>query len=544
MLRSRAVIITRARSFVGLAGLGTFLGAAFALVRCGDDTSSCDACADVTLTPLTVALTPAEIWIHPSDAKPVAVALARGPGGTGDVAVTIETDAGFTADPLTIADGKTDGTLVVHVPSSFTQGQTTLLVDAKTATASAQAPLIVHVAGASGTPDTSFGTNGVADLAPSVGQEVARAMIALQSGVLVGVTHVEATSSMKVLRLTSAGAIDSSFATTTAPGDLASLAMLPDGRIFAVGSVRNGKSDFAAVRIGAAGGLDPTYEVDTAISGTDDFALAAAIEPGGRLVAAGSAADASVIALARFTQVPLPIVDAGTGTDADADTDSATDSAIDSATDSATDADASPITSHLDPTFGEGGVVIAPADPQTGARSLLVGSDGSLYAIGFASSDVDTLALHFATDGTLDATFGDAGAARVNGVTGAVAATLEPAGTIAVATRTSVFRLSSTGAPGATAQLAANASATSIARDPASGAIYVGGASGNQCFVARYTSALALDATFANQGQLAWTSSDACVVAALGVDDDGKVLAFATVTTSGATHTTVARYWP
>jgi len=521
----------------------------FAFVRCGDDSGKCDACSDVTVTPLTVALTPAEIWIHPSDAKPVAVALARNAGGSGDVAVTIETDAGFTADALTIPDGKSDGTLVVHVPSSFTQGQTTLLVDAKTAGASAQAPLVVHVAGASGTPDTSFGTSGVADLAPGAGQDFARAMIALQSGVLVGATHVEAASAMKVLRLTSAGAIDSAFATTTAPtatmSDLASLAMLPDGRVFAVGSVMNGKSDFAAVRIAAAGGLDPTYAVDTAISGADDFALAAAIEPGGRLVAAGSAADASAFALARWTQVPLPAVDAGSDADADTDADADADADIDAANDASdADADVSPITSHLDPTFGDGGVVIAPLDPSAGARSLLVASDGSLYAIGFANSDADVVALHFATSGALDGTFGDAGVARVNGASGAVAAILEPNGNIVVATRTALFRLSSAGASGATTSLATSSSATSIARDPASGAIYVGGASGNQCFVARYTSALALDATFANAGTLAWSGGDTCVVAALGVDDDGKILAFSTLTTAASSHTAVARYWP
>jgi uncharacterized delta-60 repeat protein len=544
------VNLARTRSFVGLAGLCA-AGACVALVRCGDDSSACDACADVTATPLTIALTPAEIWIHPSDAKPIAVALARNAGGAGDVSVTIETDAGFTADTLTIADGQTAGTLVVHVPPSFTQGETTLTVDAQTPTTLAQATLVVHVAGASGTLDTSFGASGVTALDPGSGQELARAMIALQSGVLVGVTHVETASSMKVLRLTSGGAIDSSFATTTTPGDLASIAMLPDARVFAVGSVQNGKFDFAAVRIAAAGGLDPTYAVGSPISLGDDLAFAAAIQPGGRLVAAGSAADASAIALASWTQAPLPPPDAGpdagdSGADAsDADESDADDASDAVATDATvSDADASPNTAHLDPTFGEGGIVVAPSDPQTGARSLLVGSDGSLYAIGFASSDLDTIALHFGASGALDGAFGDGGVARVNGASGAVAAFLEPSGSIAVATHTSLFRLSSVGAPGSATALPNGANATSIARDPASGAIYVGGSSGTQCLVARYTSALALDATFANAGVLAWTSSDACVVAALGVDDDGNLLALATVTTSGATHAAVARYWP
>jgi uncharacterized delta-60 repeat protein len=504
------------------------------LARCsGDDKTACDgSVCDVTLTPLTVALTPAEIWVHPSDAKTIAVAIARGPNGTGDVSVTIETDAGFSADPLTIADGKTDGTLVVHVPPSFSQGQATLVVDAQTPTALAQAPLVVHVAGASGTLDTSFGAKGVADLSPGNGQDFAHALIALQSGVLVGTTHVEAASSMQVLRLNASGGVDSSFAITTTPGELSSLAMLPDGRVFAVGDVRTTKADFAAVRILAAGGLDPTYAVDTSISLADDLALAAAIEPGGRLVAAGSASGASMIALARYTQVPLPVPDAGA--DADADTDANTDAA--------TDADANPITSHLDPTFGDGGIVTATLTPTTGARALLVAGDGSLFALGFANGDLDTVALHFGTDGTIDGAFGEAGVARMNSVSGAVAALLEPSGDVMFATRTSLGRVSPAGIFSTTAPLLLGA--TSVARDPASGAIYVAGASGTQCAVARYTPAFTLDATFANAGTLSWTSGDTCVVAAVAVDGDGKLVALQTITSASASHAAVSRFWP
>ena len=158
------------------------------LVRCSgdDDSGVCDACADVAPTPLAVAVTPQEIWAHPNAAQPIAVALVRGLGGDGDVAVTIETDAGVTSDPLTIPANASSGSLVVHVAPSFAQGTTTLTVDAQTASALAQASLVVHVAGASGAPDTSFGNGGVADLTPSQGQDLASSMIVLQSGVLVG----------------------------------------------------------------------------------------------------------------------------------------------------------------------------------------------------------------------------------------------------------------------------------------------------------------------------------------------------------------------
>ncbi len=511
------------------------------LARCsGDDTSQCDACVDVTPTPLAVALTPQEIWAHSGDAKPIAIALARGPGGDGDVAVTIESDAGLVADGLSIAAGQSLGTLVVHVPSSFVQGDTAVVIDAASPSALAKATLVVHVAGASGALDTSFGAGGLADLAPSAGQDFARALVSLQNGIVVGATHVETAPSMRILRLTTSGAIDSSFAETSAPGELGSLAMLPDGRIFAVGDVRDTKASFFAVRIFAGGGLDPTYAVTTSISAGDDLAYAGGVEPGGRLVAAGSENDASVLALARYTQVPLPVPDAGS--------DSATDATTDAASDAPSDAvvEASPNTSHLNPTFGEGGLVHLPLDPSAGARSLLVASDGSLFAFGVTQSSL-LVAAHFGTDGSLDTSFGDGGTTSSTGGP-AIAALLEPLGTLLVAQPTGLVRMTSTGAFPAQsfAGLPGGSTATAIARDPASGAIYVGGFTGSPhaCLLVRYTAALALDTAFASAGSLTWSAGDACDVAALAVDDSAKVVVLQSITTAGASHMAVARYWP
>jgi uncharacterized delta-60 repeat protein len=520
-----------------LPAAGVLLAVGASLARCsGDDTSQCDACVDVTPTPLAIALTPQEIWAHPGDAKSIAIALARGPGGDGDVAVTIESDAGLVADGLTISATQTQGALVVHVPASFAQGDTSLVVDAASPSALAKATLVVHVAGASGALDSSFGAGGVADLAPSAGQDFARALVSLQNGVVVGATHVDGASSMRILRLTTSGAIDSSFAETSVPGELGSLAMLPDGRIFAVGDVRDTKASFSAVRIFAGGGLDPTYAVTTSISAGDDIAYAGGVEPGGRLVAAGSENDASVLALARYTQVPLPVPDAGS------------DSATDAATDVVTDAvvEASPNTSHLDPTFGEGGLVHLPLDPSAGARSLLVASDGSLFALGVTQSSL-LVAAHFGTDGSLDTSFGDGGTASSTGGA-AIAAILEPLGTLLVAQPTGLVRMTSTGTfPSQSfAGLPGGSTATAIARDPASGAIYVGGFSGSPhaCLLVRYTAALALDTAFANAGSLTWSAGDACDLAALAVDDAGKVVVLESITTSGASHMAVARFWP
>ncbi len=108
----------------------------------------------------------------------VTITLARGPGGDGDVAVTIEADGGVTADPLTIPAAGVQGTLALHIEPAFNQGETTLTVDCATPSALAQASLIVHVAGASGTLDTSFGSGGFLDLTPPTGNDVSRAMLA------------------------------------------------------------------------------------------------------------------------------------------------------------------------------------------------------------------------------------------------------------------------------------------------------------------------------------------------------------------------------
>ena len=549
---------------------GTVLLAALlagaAVARCSsDDSNACsDASCDVTIEPLAVSLTPEEVWLQPGASTQIQIALARGPGGDGDATVALEDEAGagVTADALTIPAGNTTGTLTVHVAKSFAQGSDATTIDVSTGAAAAQATLTVHVAGASGAPDTSFGSNGVSDLAPSAGQDVAAAMIALQSGVLVGGTHVEtgeagSVSTMKVLRLGSGGGVDGSFAPTSAPGELRAIAMLPDGRVFAVGDARGAKADFAAVRILAAGGLDPTYAVETPITLGDDVARAAGVEPGGRLVAAGSVGDASAFGVARYTQVPLP-VEAGTDAASDAVADSASDAVSDSASDavsdSASDAAVDQVTSHLDPTFGEGGVVVtALAKPNAGATSMLVGSDGSLWVLGFqADKNTDVALLHYDTGGALLQT---TTVPLATGSYGGAAAILQPDGAIAIATddngQALIVRvlpsgaLDSTFGVGGLAALSVGASsaARAIARDPSSGDLYVGGSSGTQCFVARVSSAGALDTSFATSGVLMLPQGDACEVAAVAVDDDRKVLVLATVASGGATHMTVGRYW-
>jgi uncharacterized delta-60 repeat protein len=530
------------------------LVSAAGFVECtGDDTTACDACVDVTPTPLAVAVKPAEIWVRPGDAPTLTVSLTRGLGGSGDVAVTLESDAGFTADPLTIAANTSQGTLTLHIPTSVGQGDVTLVLDATTTTLDVQAQVLVHIAGAPGTLDTSFGKGGIADLTPTTGNDTGSALLVLQNDMFVGGTHTETAdasvvSTMKVLRLTNGGAVDTGFALTTAPGELASLAMLADGRIYAVGDLRTTKADFAAVRILAVGGLDPTYAVLTSLTTMDDVATAGVVQPGGALVAAGTAGSAA-FALTRYTQSP-PVIDAGSDATLDASLD-ASDANVDA---DASVVEASAVTSVLDPTFGDGGVVLTSfGQPNAGATALLVAPDGSLFAVGLArGSTTDIVAARYSANGATDSTFADGGASLtlMGNASTTAAALLDPSGNVVMSTGNVVLRLLPTGAldtsfgTAGQATLVTTSASTirALARDPATGDLLAAGSvalSTPDCFVARLAPSGAPTTSFVTN------APSTCDVAAIGIDDSGKIVVLETLTsTTGQKHMVVARYWP
>ena len=102
------------------------------------------------------------------------------------------------------------------------------------------------------------------------------------------------------------GALDTSFNSTgkltTAIGSFGdfavALAIQPDGKIIAAGNSHNGSnSDFALVRYNSDGSLDTSFDTDgkliTAIGSSDDFANALAIQPDGKIIAAGSSSNGS-----------------------------------------------------------------------------------------------------------------------------------------------------------------------------------------------------------------------------------------------------------
>ncbi|MCW2923293.1 MAG: uncharacterized protein JWM98_697 [Thermoleophilia bacterium] len=190
---------------------------------------------------------------------------------------------------------------------------------------------------------------------------------------------------MVVTRVLPNGTIDSGFGTSGTvhiPGNanfdiLRGVAIAPDGKIVATGRIENGaRYDWATLRLNADGSLDTSFN-GTGIKqhqvGSDDYARSVAVQPDGSIVTVGYANNGSNtdVAAVRY------LVD---GT--------------------------------LDPSFGVGGVAIAPgfgaADEGFAVRLL---GDGRLYIGGFVTSGTKQMGVaRLRANGTLDPTFGTGGA--------------------------------------------------------------------------------------------------------------------------------------
>jgi uncharacterized delta-60 repeat protein len=156
----------------------------------------------------------------------------------------------------------------------------------------------------SGTLDSSFGTGGVVTTAIGPGDDGAHAVVIQEDGKIVaaGSAHSGSDWDFALARYTVSGTLDSSFGTSgvvTTPigtGDnfAPSVAIQPDGKIVAAGSAHSGSDfDFVLACYTVSGMLDTTFGtsgvVTTAIGPSDDEALAAAIQEDGKIVAAGYA---------------------------------------------------------------------------------------------------------------------------------------------------------------------------------------------------------------------------------------------------------------
>jgi uncharacterized delta-60 repeat protein len=156
------------------------------------------------------------------------------------------------------------------------------------------------------------------------------------------------------------------------------VALQPDGKIIAAGwSGGVDFRDFALARYTARGRLDPSFgqggKVVSALGSQHQAQLAAAaLQPDGKIVAAGSVltGGGSDFAVARFT-------DRGA----------------------------------LDPSFGEGGLVLTMRGPWSNASSVVVQPDGKIVVAGSTGFDSGSrfALVRYTRDGKLDPSFGSGG---------------------------------------------------------------------------------------------------------------------------------------
>ena len=301
-----------------------------------------------------------------------------------------------------------------------------------------------------GTLDPTFGTGGRVTTDVSGGDGMAAAAALLPDGriVVAGTVFSATGADFALARYRPDGTLDPTFGaggtvrvdvSGTGSHDFAeAVALQPDGRIVVAGSadvhIGDGFANeaFALARFRPDGTLDPGFatggrattdfglEAPTRPGSARDVAFSVALQPDGRIVAAGAAAvpprrsfgSDSVFALARYQP---------DGT--------------------------------LDPGFGNGGkVTTAVGDADGSAAEVLVQPDGRLVAIGsaamgdpFDERTVFALA-RYQPDGSLDATFGSGGTATTSlgAHSEAAAGAVQPDGRVVAAGSTTTGSTSDT----------------------------------------------------------------------------------------------------
>jgi len=174
----------------------------------------------------------------------------------------------------------------------------------------------------SGALDTSFNTTGTV-ISPIVSRNNIATALALQpDGKIVasGSCWNGSGNDFCLARYLPSGALDTSFNTTgtvispIASGNntAAALTLQPDGKIVAAGSCWNGSdNDFCLARYLPSGALDPSFngagKVITAIGSDSDSAFSLALQPDGKIVAAGQCYNGgkNELCLARYEGGPF-----------------------------------------------------------------------------------------------------------------------------------------------------------------------------------------------------------------------------------------------
>jgi uncharacterized delta-60 repeat protein len=253
---------------------------------------------------------------------------------------------------------------------------------------------------ANGTLDASFGTGGIVTTGFGVSAEATSAAVQADGKIVAaGFANLDGAHDFALVRYNSNGTLDASFGTggkvTTAflsqgfsEAQANSVAVQPDGRIVAAGNAMvGGAFDFALARYNSNGTLDASFgtggRVTTDFAGANDQAESVAVQPDGRIIAAGAAGlfinRGFDFALARYNS---------NGT--------------------------------LDTSFGTSGKVTTdfagandvPSEPS----AIALQGDGKIVVVGqtFVGGFSDFALVCFNSNGTLDASFGTGGKVTTN----------------------------------------------------------------------------------------------------------------------------------
>jgi len=159
---------------------------------------------------------------------------------------------------------------------------------------------------ADGTLDASFGTSGIVTTGFGVSAEATSAVVQSDGKIVAaGYANLDGADDFALVRYNSNGTLDASFGTggkvTTAflsqgfsEAQAFSVAVQPDGRIVAAGNaVVGGGFDFALARYNSSGTLDASFgtggRVTTDFAGANDQAESVFVQGDGKIVAAGAA---------------------------------------------------------------------------------------------------------------------------------------------------------------------------------------------------------------------------------------------------------------
>ncbi len=375
---------------------------------------------------------------------------------------------------------------------------------------------------ADGSLDTTFNTDGKLTTAIGSGTDQANSVAIQQDGKIVaaGYSRIGLTDDIALVRYNADGSLDTTFdgdgKVTTSIGsstDRANAAAIqPDGKIVAAGYSRIGSTDdFALARYNTDGSLDTTFDGDgkvtTDIGTSTDWAFSVAIQPDGKIAAAGNSFNGSIddFALVRYN------------------------------------ADGS-----LDTTFGGDGKVTTTIGSSTDrAYAVAIQPDGRIVAAGY---DLEDFAIaRYNPDGSLDATFDGDGKLTTNFGSGnnfGTSTAVQPDGKIVVAGysngATIDFVLARYNADGSldttfdgdgkvtTAIGISTDQAYSVAIQPdgkivAAGYSQIG--SNNDFALARYNPDGSLVATFDGDGKLTTNVGGNDYVRSVAIQADGKIVA-------------------